>query len=243
MKKLYLNHLKIIIKSVLLEDAIIESGTTKCSVCGAPVKAKDLSEKAKDAVCPYCNNPYNWESYNAKYGSKVQGSNSLSTTDKTMIAGKQSAPIGMDSKEPTPEENNALSNLNTDEGTSVEVAKMFYVEMKKYFKDIIGPGQIKEKYGFYKPIIRIGDNASENFIKKNIENAYNDAEPTIQQLMRKVGGVIVNGKFYFLNQILPSTQQATPQQKVAPSSPMLSGTPNMPSLAGRSLLGRIPAKR
>lgn len=212
MKNLHLNHLKTIIKCVLLEDAVLEDGTTKCSVCGAPVRAEALEEKAPDAICPYCRNPYNWDSYNQKYGSKPETQEPVDLSKLTST------------------EESALRNLKTDERTSVDVAKMFYVEMKNSFKDISGPGQIKAKYGFYKPIIRISDTVNENVLKQQIVSAYNRAEPQIQQLMRKVGGVIVNGKFYSFDKILPSSQ--TPQQAAAPKRPVVGG-----------MFGPLPAKR
>ena len=211
MKNLHLNHLKTIIKCIILEDAIVEGGTTKCSVCGAPVNQKDLAEKAKDAVCPYCKNPYNWQLYMKNHGSGEDASPQPTTGGKTSSGG------GVGLFKPTPQESDALSNLKADEGTSVDVAKMFYVEMKNSFKNIKGPGQIKAEYGFYKPIIRIDDNVSEKSIQASIKSAYSNAEAAIQQLMRKVGGVVVNGKFYSFEDILPPTQ-ATTQKKPALAS-------------------------
>lgn len=217
MKKLYFNHLKTIIKCVLLEDAILEGGTTKCSVCGAPVNAKDLASKEKSAACPYCKNPYNWESYIKKHSSEE----TISPAPEK-IGGSPGSDGGFSSTKPTPQEEGAIPKLGGDVSTSVDVAKMFYVEMKEAFlPDIIGPGQIKEMYGFYQPIIRIGGSISENAIKSSIKSAYSrlESDKGISPKIRKVNGVIVNGKYYSFDELgLRTPEQASTQKRTDTAS-------------------------
>ena len=90
------HQLKKIIKCFLMEDAIIEAGTTKCSVCGAPVSAKDLAEKAENAKCPYCKNPYNWQLYIKKYtkSGDVEATTSISLSGKSPNLASKSGAFG-----------------------------------------------------------------------------------------------------------------------------------------------------
>ena len=210
MKNLHFNHLKTIIKCILLEDAIIEKRGIVCSQCGAPADATPASRIPK---CPYCKNPYNWDAFDMKNNQEQRISG---TADSGGSGGDYS------STKPTPQEEGAIPKLGGDVSTSVAVAKMFYVEMKEAFlPDIIGPGQIKEKYGFYQPIIRIGGSISEDAIRNSIKSAYSklESDKGIEPTMRKVNGVIVNGKYYSFDELgLRTPEQASTQKRTDTAS-------------------------
>ena len=178
--------LKTIIKSILLEDAILEGGTTKCSVCGAPVSAKALEEKAPNAKCPYCKNPYNWELYIRRTTQKSSGREETTTVQVSgTTRNRENNVVPIQSTAATTTANPQQESSNPTITKFAELLKEKLPNEERLDASNALASLFKEKHGdLYNDII---SNSYDKNQEENILKTINEFSSYAKKILDKVG--------------------------------------------------------